>query len=218
MKIAGGMNGRFRGEHVNDEQIDAQTAENHFDDHLSGAEPVLVLTAIQHHLQPADAQRQHGKADPVELHVEVGMRARHEKYQAERGEYAERQVDVEHVAPVVQSRSDNRPASAPGSARPSRRRPRSPSPGRAARSDRCPSSSTATAAPVPRRRCLAGCGTPPSEPATARPRTASTLTVKPIRQVTNRYLRPNRAASQPTGAVMIAAAVMYEVRTQVISS
>jgi hypothetical protein len=32
--------------------------------------------------------------------------------------------------------------------------------------------------------------------------------VKPIRQVTNRYLRPNRLASQPTGAVMMAAAVM----------
>ena len=34
------------------------------------------------------------------------------------------------------------------------------------------------------------------------------VTVKPTRQVMNRYLRPNRAASQPTGAVMIAAAVM----------
>ena len=43
-------------------------------------------------------------------------------------------------------------------------------------------------------------------------------TVNPIRHVMNRYFRPNRAASQPTGAVMIAAAVMYEVRTQVISS
>ena len=32
--------------------------------------------------------------------------------------------------------------------------------------------------------------------------------VNPIRQVMNRYLRPKRAASQPTGAVMIAAAVM----------
>ena len=32
--------------------------------------------------------------------------------------------------------------------------------------------------------------------------------VKPMMQVTNSRLRPNRAASQPTGAVMIAAAVM----------
>ena len=32
--------------------------------------------------------------------------------------------------------------------------------------------------------------------------------MKPIRQAMNRYLRPNRDAIQPTGAVMIAAAVM----------
>ena len=32
--------------------------------------------------------------------------------------------------------------------------------------------------------------------------------VKPVRQPTNRYFRPNRDAIQPTGAVMIAAAVM----------
>ena len=32
--------------------------------------------------------------------------------------------------------------------------------------------------------------------------------VKPARQVRNRFLRPHRAASQPTGAVKIAAATM----------
>ena len=42
--------------------------------------------------------------------------------------------------------------------------------------------------------------------------------VKPTRQVMKNRLRPNRPANQPTGAVMIAAAVMYEVSTQVISS
>ena len=42
--------------------------------------------------------------------------------------------------------------------------------------------------------------------------------VKPRMQQMNSGLRPNRTASQPTGAVMIAAAVMYDVRTQVISS
>ena len=34
------------------------------------------------------------------------------------------------------------------------------------------------------------------------------VTVKPPRQAMNRYLRPKREAIQPTGAVMIAAAVM----------
>ena len=33
-------------------------------------------------------------------------------------------------------------------------------------------------------------------------------TVKPTTQAMNRFLRPKRAASQPTGAVMIAAATM----------
>ena len=42
--------------------------------------------------------------------------------------------------------------------------------------------------------------------------------VKPTMQDTNNGLRPKREASQPTGAVMIAAAVIYEVSTQVISS
>jgi hypothetical protein len=32
--------------------------------------------------------------------------------------------------------------------------------------------------------------------------------VKPARQAMNKFLRPNRAASQPTGAVKIAAATM----------
>ncbi len=40
----------------------------------------------------------------------------------------------------------------------------------------------------------------------------------PVMQATCRFLRPNRTAIQPTGAVMIAAAITYEVSTQVISS
>src|SRR5580698_3979497 len=43
-------------------------------------------------------------------------------------------------------------------------------------------------------------------------------TVNPTMHATNNGLRPKRDASHPTGAVMIAAAVIYEVSTQVISS
>ena len=46
--------------------------------------------------------------------------------------------------------------------------------------------------------CSNDCATPHSMDAT----------VNPTRQETNRVLRPNRVASQPTGAVMIAAATM----------
>src|ERR1700744_1756756 len=42
--------------------------------------------------------------------------------------------------------------------------------------------------------------------------------VNPATQVMNSFLRPNRPAIQPTGAVMIAAAITYDVSTQVISS
>ena len=42
--------------------------------------------------------------------------------------------------------------------------------------------------------------------------------VNPMMQEMNNGLRPKREASHPTGAVMIAAAVIYEVSTQVISS
>ena len=42
--------------------------------------------------------------------------------------------------------------------------------------------------------------------------------VKPMMQMRKNRLRPKRVANQATGAVMIAAAVMYEVSTQVISS
>ena len=43
---------------------------------------------------------------------------------------------------------------------------------------------------------------------------SSEAAVKPAAQITNSVLRPNRSASQPIGAVMIAAATMYEVSTQ----
>jgi len=42
--------------------------------------------------------------------------------------------------------------------------------------------------------------------------------VKPATAQRKTRLRPNRAASQPVGGVMIAAATMYEVSTQLIWS
>src|ERR1700744_6143283 len=42
--------------------------------------------------------------------------------------------------------------------------------------------------------------------------------VKPATQVMRKFFLPNRADIQPTGAVMIAAAIMEEVSTQVIWS
>ena len=62
----GGRNGRFGGEHVHDEQIQAETREHRLDDDLAGGEPVLLLAAIEHQLQRGHADRQHREAGPVE--------------------------------------------------------------------------------------------------------------------------------------------------------
>ncbi len=65
-----------RGQHVHDEQVDTEAAEHRLDDDLARGEPVLVLAAIQHHLDAADAQAEHGEADPVEPHAGVRGSAR----------------------------------------------------------------------------------------------------------------------------------------------
>ncbi len=43
-------------------------------------------------------------------------------------------------------------------------------------------------------------------------------TVKPMTEIRNMYLMPKRPASQPVSGIVIAAATMYEVRTQAIWS
>jgi DHA2 family multidrug resistance protein len=94
----------WRGEHVDDEQVDAEPGQHRLDDDLGGVEPVLILAAIQHHLQRADADRQDAEADPVEPHALRRRGLRHENDQACDSQDAERQVDVEHPAPVVHLR------------------------------------------------------------------------------------------------------------------
>ena len=66
----------------------------------------------------------------------------------------------------------------------------------------------------------------PNKPCNTRNSTISTrdcamphsmeATVKPATATRNRRLRPNRPARKPVGGVMIAAATMYEVSTQLI--
>ena len=65
-----------RGQHVHDEQIDTKAAEDCLDDDLSRAEPVLVLAAIQHHLDAADAQAEALRSLSVEPHPELRGSAR----------------------------------------------------------------------------------------------------------------------------------------------
>ncbi len=72
LKITGGMNGLLGGEHMDDEQVEAESRQHRLDDDLARGEPVLVLAAIQHHLERADAERQHAEAGPVEAQLGIG--------------------------------------------------------------------------------------------------------------------------------------------------
>ena len=63
--------------HVDKEQVGAQPCQHRLDDDLPRAEPVLVLTAIQHHLQSADTQAEYREADPVEARAVVARFVEH---------------------------------------------------------------------------------------------------------------------------------------------
>ena len=71
------------------------------DDDLARGEPVLVVAAVQHHLQCTDPGAEYDEAEPIEAQMALVVGVVHEQQQAECGEQAERQVDIEHVAPVV---------------------------------------------------------------------------------------------------------------------
>ena len=96
-------------------------------------EPVLVVAAVQHHLQRADAGAEHDEAEPVEAQMALAVGIVHEQQQPERRQQAERQVDVEHVAPVVDLGEIAAERRAQDRVRSSRPCPRPPSRSRAAR-------------------------------------------------------------------------------------
>ena len=85
---------------------------------LAGAEPVELLAAVEQDLQGADREAQGAEAEPVELRTRIPPGVRQEDGHAEEGEDADRQVDVEDVAPACSSRSASRRAPARGSGRP----------------------------------------------------------------------------------------------------
>ena len=90
------------GEHVHDEQIECEARHHRLDHDLARAEPVELLAAVQHHLERAGREPQHGEAVPGEPELRPLRRLAHEQRDADHGEDAERQVDVEHPAPGVE--------------------------------------------------------------------------------------------------------------------
>ena len=90
------------GEHVHDEQVEREARDHRLDDDLARAEPVEFLAAVQQHLEGAGGEPQHGEAIPGEPELRPRRRLAHEQHDADQGEDAERQVDVEHPAPGVE--------------------------------------------------------------------------------------------------------------------
>ena len=64
-------------------------------------EPVVARPAVEHQLQCADAEAQCQKAEKVERLATVRPVVRDEEQDAERGNNADRHIDVKHPAPAV---------------------------------------------------------------------------------------------------------------------
>ncbi len=90
------------GQGVDHEQIEAETHHDRLEHDLARREPVERLAAIQHQLQGADREAEQAKAEPVERPPAIAQGLRHEGEDAEQRQDAERQIDVEDPAPVVE--------------------------------------------------------------------------------------------------------------------
>ena len=72
----GRISGLRRPGHVHQEQVGAEAGQHRLDDDLARGEPVLVIAAIQHHLQRADADAEHREAQPVEAQKALAVATR----------------------------------------------------------------------------------------------------------------------------------------------
>ena len=104
-------------------------------DDLAGAEPVLFFAAVQQHLHGADRQAQGAETEPIEVRRGVPWRLLQESRDAEKCKDADRQIDVEDIAPTVVLGQPAAEYRARERDRPSPRRPTAPSPSPAVPSD-----------------------------------------------------------------------------------
>src|SRR5271169_434076 len=86
---------------MDDEEIKGEARDRRRDPDLGRLEPILELAAVEQHLQRADRDAERGKAEKIEA-LALGLTGLvNENKDAEEGNDADRQVDVEHPAPVV---------------------------------------------------------------------------------------------------------------------
>src|SRR5438270_113566 len=79
-----------------------ERGDRRLDPDLDRAEPILQLAAIEQHLQRADRQAQCCETEKVKGFAMRPAGVVDEHQDADRGEHAKRQVDVEHPAPIVE--------------------------------------------------------------------------------------------------------------------
>ncbi|MNV11510.1 hypothetical protein D3C71_1020780 [compost metagenome] len=89
------------GEDVHHEEIEGHHHHDGLDHYLPAGEPVLGFPPVQRHLQRPYPQAQQGKAQQIEAAAGIELGLLDEGGEPEPGQQAERQVDVEHPAPVV---------------------------------------------------------------------------------------------------------------------
>ncbi len=65
-KMRSGDERALRGQGIDEEEIEADDGQDRLDDDLARIEPALLLSAVEHHLQRADAERQRQEAEPGE--------------------------------------------------------------------------------------------------------------------------------------------------------
>ncbi len=92
----------FRCHHVDDEEIAAERRNHRFDDDFRRTEPILAFAAVEHELHGAEAEAQKDEAQPVEFDALVPRMLLEEEHEAKDGEDAERKIDVEAPAPIIE--------------------------------------------------------------------------------------------------------------------
>jgi hypothetical protein len=86
---------------MDEEKIEPERGERHFDDDLRRAKPVFHLAAVEYELQRAKPEAQRGKTDPIEFQRRAATALAQKQCKAGDAEDAERHVDEKHPTPIV---------------------------------------------------------------------------------------------------------------------
>src|SRR5260370_23603630 len=86
---------------MDEEQIKGEAGDWHHDPDLRRVEPIHELAAVEQHLQGADRNGERAKAEKIEALAPGMTGLMNEKKDTQAANDADRQINVEHPAPVV---------------------------------------------------------------------------------------------------------------------